>query len=722
MAVRCFPEVDHCEVRQRFESMTGLNQNTTSGSPADRSARVFPMSFAQQQVWFLNQLDPGTPVYNIARTITLDGLLDIGALQATLAEIVRRHEVLRTGYEIFDDQPVQVIHDPRAFDLPIVDLTSVPTEQQESEVRRLSQEEARESLDLQNGAIFRARLFRLKAHKHVLLVSTHHVASDGWSLRLLIEELGVLYQVFSTGKASPLGELPTQYRNFSAWQREYLKGPALENLLSFWKKQLAGAPPVLELPTRKARTGAETFQGAIETRALPKLLAEELRLLSRREGVTLFMTLVAAFQAVLARYSGQEDIVIGAPVSYRRRPEFEKLIGFFANTLVLRTDLSGNPTFRQLLMRVREVALSAHAHQDLPFQMLVEALRPERNLSRNPLFQVMLALQPSSFAPIELPAALTLSPDAHPIDTGTAKFDLSLSISESDRELSCLLEYNTDLFEHVTISRLLDHFERFLEQAVDDPERRLSEVRLLTESERQQVLVDWNQTTQPSAESTVHALVEAQERRTPDAIAALCGREKISYSELNARANQLAHYLVHRGIGPETLVAVAVERGVEMVIALLGVLKAGGAYVPVDPGFPKDRIAYMLQDSKVRLVLTQDRLVSDLPQTGVENVRLDADWGVIAQEGRENVADRVSPETLAYLIYTSGSTGKPKGVQVEHGAVVNLLTSMQREPGLVASDVLLAVTTLSFDIAGLELFLPLVTGATIAVATRGGSG
>jgi amino acid adenylation domain-containing protein len=409
--------------------------------------------------------------------------------------------------------------------------------------------------------------------------------------------------------------------------------------------------------------------------------------------------------------------VIGAPVSYRRRPEFEKLIGFFANTLVLRTDLSGNPTFRQLLGRVREVALGAHAHQDLPFPLLVEALRPERSLSRNPIFQVMLALQPSPFVPIELPE-LTITPASHPIDTGTAKFDLSLSIHESDRELSCLLEYSTDLFESGTVSRLLEHFERFLEQAVDDPERRISEMQLLSENDRRQVLVGWNQTTQPSAESSVHALVEEQARRTPDAIAVFCGKDKINYSELNARANQLAHYLIYRGVGPETLVAVATERGVEMIVALLGVLKAGGAYVPIDPSFPKDRIACIFQDSKVRLVLTQDRLVAELPATDVEKVRLDADWSAIGRESAENPVTNISPGTLAYLIYTSGSTGRPKGVQVEHRAVVNLLTSMKQEPGLEAGDVLLAVTTLSFDIAGLEIFLPLITGATVAVASR----
>ena len=549
----------------------------------------------------------------------------------------------------------------------------------------------------------------------MLFWTMHHIVADDWSMRILVEEFAAFYEEFSGGRRAELPELPIQYADFGAWQRQWLSGEVLDEQLSYWKKQLSGIP-VLELPTDRPRPPVQSFRGARASVSFSSELTEGLKEVSRREGATLYMTLLAAFGALLARYTGQEDVVVGSPIAGRNRAEIEGLIGFFVNTLVLRTDLSGDPSFRELLRRVRKVALEAHAHQDLPFEKLVEELQPERSLSHNPLFPGALRAPEYVSRLFRAGRPQRYSPTT---DTGTTRFDLEVHLRESANALSCTFEYSTDLFDGSTIRRMLGHFQNLLESAVADPDRRLSALSPMSDGERRQVLVEWNETEREyPREATVHGLFEEQVERTPEAVAVVFGGERLTYRQLNERANRLAGYLKKRGVGPEVLVGLCVERSLEMVVGLLGILKAGGAYVPLDPGYPRQRLEFMVKDSGVSVVLTQEGASTVLPEGDFERVRLDADWPEIARESGENPESGVRAENLAYVIYTSGSTGTPKGVAVEHRSVVNLLLSMRDRLGPKEGDVLLAITTLSFDIAGLELYLPLITGACVAVAAR----
>jgi amino acid adenylation domain-containing protein len=675
-----------------------------------------PLSFAQQRLWFLNQFEPDSPIYNMPKAVRMSGALNAGALQQTLDVIVARHEALRTTFTSIDGNPVQVIAESQPIELTVIDLREWPEAQRDAEAQRWLEKEAQRPFDLVHDRPLRATLLRLDATEHVLLLTTHHIASDGWSTGVLISELVALYDAFADGQPSPLRELPIQYADFALWQRDWLQGEVLEAQLAYWRQQLGGSLPVLELPTDRPRPAVQTYRGAKQSLLLPKTLMEALQALSRREGVTLFMTLLAAFQTLLHRYTGQDDLLVGSPIAGRTRIELEGLIGFFVNTLVLRTDMSGNPTFRELLGRVREVALGAYAHQDLPFEKLVEELQPARDLSHSPLFQVMFILQNVPRAALEL-AGLTLTPVE--VDSGTAKFELTLSMAESADGLRGVWEYNTDLFEAATICRLAGHFQTLLEGIVTDPAQRLSALPLLTDVERQQLLVGWNATqAEYPQETCLHELIEAQVERTPDAVAVVFDGESLTYRELNARANRLAHYLRRRGVGPEVLVGISLERSLEMVVGLLGILKAGGAYMPLDPAYPPARLAFMLEDSQAPVLLTQQRSVEGLLAPQAQVVCTDADWAAIAREPEENPANGTAAAQLAYVIYTSGSTGQPKGVQIPHRAVVNFLRSMCQQPGLTAQDTLLAVTTLSFDIAALELFLPLSVGARVVLVSR----
>ena len=691
-----------------------LDSQVPSLRPVSREEGL-PLSFAQERLWFLEQLEPGNTAYNIAAAYRLRGPLDVAALERSLNEIVRCHEVLRTTFATMDGRPVQVIAPEMSLTLPVEDLQELPEAEREAEAQRLLTEEAQRPFDLEKGPLLRAALLRLDEEEHVLLLTMHHIVSDGWSMGVFNRELAVLYEAFSVGKPSPLPELPIQYADFAVWQREWLQGEVLEEQLAYWREHLGGDLSVLELPTDRPRPAAQSFRGATQSFVLSGDLTESLKALSRREGVTLFMTLLAAFKTLLYRYTGQEDVVVGSPIAGRNRSEIEGLIGFFVNTLVLRTDLSGNPTFRELLERVREVALGAHARQDLPFEKLVEALQPERDLSRNPLFQVMFAFQNAPMEALMLPG-LTVTPLE--VESETAQFNLTLSMEETGQGLKGVVEYNTDLFDGVTIERMLGHFETLLEGVVVNPEQRLWELPLLTEAERYQLLVEWNDTeVEYPQDKCIHQLFEEQVERTPGAVAVVFEGEQLTYAELNRRANQLAHYLQKLGVGPEVLVGICVERSLEMVVGLLGILKAGGAYVPLDPAYPKERLAFMLEGTQAPVLLTQERLVEGLPEHEARVVCLDADWEAIAGESTENPDSEVTVDNLAYVIYTSGSTGRPKGVQILHDAVVNLDTMHQR-PGLAQQDVLLSVTTLSFDIAVLELFLPLTIGARVELVSR----
>jgi amino acid adenylation domain-containing protein len=672
-----------------------------------------PLSFAQQRLWFIDQLDPGNSVYNFPVAVRLKGSLNLAALEQSLNEIVRRHEALRTTFSMVDGQPSQVIASRLNITLPIVDLTELPEVERENEVQRLVVEEARRPFDLAQGPLLRARVLQLAEDEQVGLLTMHHIVSDGWSAGILIREMAALYQAYCSESPAPLPELPIQYADFAYWQREWLQGPVLQRQLDYWKKQLDGIPPLLELPEDHLRPAVQTFRGGHHSLLLPKAVGGALKALSRQESATLFMTLLAAFKVLLNCYTRQDDLVIGTPVANRNRLEIEGLIGFFVNALVLRTDLSGDPTFRELVRRVRKVCVDAYVHQDLPFERLVEELHIERDLSRNPLFQVMFVLQNASVHAVELPG-LTLNPVI--TDGGTSHFDLTLHIVDTDQGLLATAAYNTDLFDADTMTRMVAHFQTLLEAIVKDPDRHLSDLSLLTDTQRQQVLLGSNDVDCGyTPDLGIHQLFEAQVERTPDAIAIVFEDDRLTYRELNARANRLAHSLRRLNVGPEVPVGVCLERSMEVVISLLGILKAGGVYLPLDPAYPKQRIGFMLEDSKATVILTQKRLIQGLPEHRARVICLDSDGEAIARESAENPVSSSQPENLAYIIYTSGSTGQPKGVLVSHGSIAEHCRDAERYYQLQPTDRVLQFASMSFDLS-LEQILPtLIAGARLVV-------
>jgi aspartate racemase len=677
---------------------------------------LVPLSFAQERLWFLDQWEPGNPAYNRPVALCLTGPLNVTALEQALSEILQRHEALRATFSTEEGRSAQVITSAEPLNLPVVDLSGLPPTEREPRARRFATEEARRPFDLAQGPLLQATLLRLDRERHVLLLVIHHITFDGWSARVFVEELAALYDAFVAGKPSPLPELPIQYADFAHWQRQWLQGEVLERQLSYWKEKLAGSLPSLDLPTDRPRPAVQTHCGARQSSVLSSSLLQALKALSRQEEVTLFMTLLAAFKVLLYRYTGQDDIAVGSPIAGRTQVETEGLIGFFVNTLVLRTDLSGNPTFRELLGRVREVALGAYVHQDLPFEKLVEALQPERDLSRTPLFQVMFNLENIPTKAVETPS---LSIDEFEFDSGVSQFDLALEVIEKDEGLSCLLNYNTDLFDATTIARMLEHYQTLLEGIVADPEERIGVLPLLTEAERHQLLVEWNDTQADyPKDSCIHQLFEAQVERTPDAVAVVFGDQQMTYRKLNSRANQLARYLQALGVGPEVLVGICVERSLETVVAILGILKAGGAYVPLDPAYPRERLAFMLEDTQVSMVVTLGDLVERLPEHGAREVYLDIEWEAIAQESAENIDSGVTADNLAYVIYTTGSTGRPKGVAVEHKQVLNYSLSILERLELMPGASFAMVQPLAVDSCITVIFPSLCTGGLLHVISR----
>ncbi len=706
-------------IEQRQQALTAKDEKKLPAITRRATNEALPLSFAQQRLWFLDRFEPGAVIYNIPLVMRILGKLDIAAVEWSLNEIVRRHEALRTTFGAVAGQPIQLVASASHMPLEIVSLQTLPKPQREAEARRLATQETKRPFDLEKGPLLRTTLLRMDATENVLILTVHHIVFDGWSLEMFMRELKALYEACTAGKPSPLPELAIQYADFAIWQRQWLQGEALSLQLNYWKQQLADMSPVLELPTDRPRPAMQSFRGAARTFLFSKNFSESLLHLSQREGATLFMTLLAAFKVLLHRYSGQRDIAVGTPVANRNHPEIESLIGFFVNTLVLRTEMSDNPSFRELLGRVRQVTLGAYDHQELPFEKLVEELQLPRDLSRSPLVQAMFSLQS---VPNQSVAVSGLRFNRLQIEHGTAMFDLSLFFWKKEDGLIGVLEYNTDLFDADTIGRMIGHYETLLKSLVANPQQRLHDLPLLTATERQQLLVDWNATQKDYArELCWHELFEAQAARTPDAVAVVFENKQLTYGELNARANQLAHYLSeHCGVGPEVLVGLCMERSVEMLVGLLGILKAGGAYVPLDPAYPLERIAYVLKDAAVPVLLTQNSTILNF-KSSIENLELiclDTDWKIISAESTANCAIEVAPENLAYAIYTSGSTGRPKGVGISHRALVNFLDSMRDTPGLHADDTLLAVTTLSFDIAGLELYLPLLVGGRVVLASR----
>lgn len=679
-----------------------------------RATNQFPLSFAQQRLWLLEQLVPGLPMYNMSGFVRFSGPLDRQAVKQCLAAVVERHEMLRTTFAISDGQPVQTISPTLTVPIDELDLSEQPTVGEETIVS-LAVEQARQPFDLATGPLCRIKLLCLSPEDHVVVLTMHHIISDGTSIRVLFQDAITVYEALVNGRPPHLPALPIQYVDFAAWQRNWLQGERLEHLLRYWKEQLGGELPVLQLPLDRPRPAVQTFVGARQTFSLPPALTAALRELSQREGVTLFMVLLAAFQILLSRYNGQEDILVGSPIANRTRSELEGLIGFFVNTLVLRTDLAGNPTFRDLLKRVQQVALGAYTHEELPFEKLVEELQPERNMSHTPLFQVLFGLQSDPTTAVEM-AGLTMR--FQEIDSRTAKCDITLNLTERPDALVGYLEYNSDLFDDATMTRLIRHFETILHGVVDDPSRRLADMPLLTDEERHEMLIGWNATrTAYPADQCVHTLFEAQAARHPDRLAVVFAEQQLTYGALNARANQLAHYLRSLGIGPESFVAICIERSADLLVGILAILKAGGTYVPLDPTYPGERLTYMLEDTQAPVLLTQERLRAELPSQRARVVCIDTDWEAIAQQSSENPPNQTAPDNLAYVMYTSGSTGNPKGIGIPHIAI-NRLVFHTNYIALQLDDRIAQAANASFDAATFEFWGALLHGALLVGITK----
>ncbi|CAD5967368.1 non-ribosomal peptide synthetase [Planktothrix agardhii] len=675
-----------------------------------------PLSYAQQRLWFLDQLEPNSPFYNIPLALRLEGKLKVDALEKSLQGIIQRHESLRTNFLTIDGNPVQIIKPESNWTLTIINDKESKNYQEENALKKWLEIHSHQPFDLANESLIRATLLKLSDTEHFLFICMHHVVSDGWSMGVFIQELTTLYNAYTKGLEPLLKELPIQYADFALWQREYLQGEILQNQLNYWQKQLAAAPALLHLPSDRPRPPEQRFEGDRIRCLLSPELSQGLNRLSREKGVTLFMTLLTAFNILLNRYTGETDILVGTPIANRTRSELDGLIGFFVNTLVLRTDLARNPSFSEALKQVRETATDAYDHQDLPFEMLVEALQPERNMSYTPLFQVMFGLDNEVLNAIDLEG---IKATHQPLEFKTAKFDLSLSIQIKEAGLTTSWEYNTDLFNQSTIERLSGHFINLLTGIIANPEQSIAQLPLLTESERCQLLVDWNQTQidyQP--ELCLHQLFEQQVKLNPDAIAVRLENEFLTYQELNNRANQLGHYLQSLGVKADGLVGLFVERSLDMIVGILGILKAGGAYVPLDVNYPKDRITYLLEDTQLSIVLTQSQFLGQLPQFQGTTICLDQDWSIIAKQSTVNPIVEVDQHNLAYIIYTSGSTGKPKGVMIEHRSVVNYILTVIRECSLTSDDKILQFASICFDASVEEIFGGLLSGATLALRTE----
>jgi amino acid adenylation domain-containing protein len=685
--------------------------------PAHQAPQTAAASFAQQRLWLLDRLQPGNPAYAVPLAFRLRGALDVDALRRALGEVVRRHEALRTTFAERDGTPVQVIHPPFPLELPVDGLHGVPAGRREAEALERAAAEAARPFDLAAGPLFRARLLRLDGEDHVLVMSMHHVVADGWSLGVLFQEISALYGAFAAGAQSPLGEPPLQYADYAEWQRERMETGALDGALDWWRGELAGAPALLELPADRARPAAQSGAGARARLRMDAPLAEALRGLARAEGATLHMVLLAGFQALLARFCGQEQVVVGTPVAGRTRTELEGLIGFFVNTLALRADLSGAPGFRALLAQVRRRTVGAYQHQELPFDRLVEALGVERTLAHGPLVQALLVLQNADAGALRLGDAAA---ERLELPVRAAKFDLSLELAEDAAGIDASLVYSTDLFDAPTAARLLDAYRTLLAAVAADPDAAVADAPLLADAERHQLLHGWNERLPAlPADRCVHQLVEAQAARTPDAVAVVHEGRSITLGALNARANRLAHRLRRLGVGPEERVAVCLERGIDLVVSLLAVLKSGGAYVPLDPAYPADRLDAMLRDSGARVVLTRESLRAKLAEApaGAYLLRLEdpAEAEEIARESAENPRSGVRPQNLSHLIYTSGSTGRPKGVMLRHaGTCVMLQWAAETFPADEHRAVL-AATSICFDISVFEIFWPLTVGLPVVM-------
>jgi amino acid adenylation domain-containing protein/FkbH-like protein/FkbM family methyltransferase len=685
--------------------------------------QTFPVSFAQQRLWILAQLEPDSPFYNMFKAVHLQGRINIEILERSLNEIIDRHEILRTNFKEVEATPVQVIAPHATLKISVIDLQGLSEQEQSEQLQLLATEDQLQPFDLTTGILLRVTLVQLKSESSALLLTMHHIISDGWSMGVLIKELSSLYQGFLLGHGSVLPKLPIQYADFTIWQRQWLQGEnrdfiTIQNQINYWKQQLAAAPPLLELPTDRPRPSVQTFRGGCLSFQIDEKLTASLKELSHKSATTLFMTLMAAYVTLLFRHSGQNDILVGTPIASRNYQELEGLIGFFVNTLVMRTRLEGNPSFEELLKQVRSVCTNAYANQDVPFEQIIETLQIERSLSHSPLFQVMFVLQNVAMEELETPG-LKILPLS--LDNVNAKFDFALQMWEINTEkgnsLQGFWQYNLDLFDQDRIARMSGHFQTLLEAIVANPQEPIGTLSLLTERERHQLLVEWNDTdTAYPDKKCIHQLFEEQVERTPNHVAVVFENESLTYGELNNRANQLAHYLRQNyQIKPDTLVGICVERSLEMIVGLLGILKAGGAYVPLDPDYPQERLSFMLEDSQVKVLVTQAKLVESIPEHQAQLICLDTEWEKIAQNIPSNPESGVKPDNLTYIIYTSGSTGKPKGVLVNHANVVRLFAATDSWYHFNPQDVWTLFHSYAFDFSVWEMWGALLYGGRLVI-------
>jgi amino acid adenylation domain-containing protein len=682
--------------------------------PIERVARNrdLPLSFSQERLWFLDKMEPGNPAYNIPSSLRLKGELDISALARSFSEVIRRHEILRTTFVINSGgRPVQIIKPARTIALEPLDLSQLPASQKEAYAHNLTIEEFNRPFDLEQGPVFRVKLLRIGEQEHILLMTMHHIVSDRWSTRILAQELVSFYKYYSTSSGELPADLPIQYVDYAAWQRKWLQAEVLESQLNYWKKQLDINSPRLALPVDHLRPTVQTYRGASHSLILARAEFDSIKELGRREGATLFMTLLAAFNTLLHRYTRQNDIYVGTAIANRPRKETEGLIGLFVNTLVLRTDLSGNPSFLEVLRRTREVAEEAYANQDIPFEKIIEELQPNRDLSHAPLFQVALTLQNHISSKVNLPG---LALEALEIDNATAKYDMTLVATDNEGTLSLRVEYNVDLFKASTINQMLEHLRILLKNIIASPAQQISDVEIMTDAERYQILHGWNDTYVDYSDNTsVNELVALQSARTPDATALTYGLEHMTYKELNKRANQLAHYLQSLGVYTETVVAICEYRSLEMVIEILATLKAGAAYLPLNPSHPKGRLAHMLKEARPRVLLTQTGVSQAIPECDALIINLNTDWAIIDRQPEDAPLSGPTAESLAYIIYTSGSTGKPKGVMVQHRGICNLAEAQARAFGTCGNSRVLQFASFSFDASVSEIFVTLTAGASL---------
>ncbi|BAY10175.1 non-ribosomal peptide synthetase [Calothrix sp. NIES-2098] len=679
-----------------------------------------PLSFAQQRLWFFDQLQPGIPVYNLSRAVRLQGQLNLVALEQSFNEIIRRHEALRTAFISVDGEPKQVIIPEVSIKLSAIDLQNLPPEEREAETKCWERIQAQYAFDLTTAPLLNVLLLQLAEQEYVLLFTIHHIVADGWSAGVIIQELAAFYESFCTGKSCELSDLHIQYADFAFWQRTQLQKEIFTAQMDYWKQQLSGDLPILELPVAKPRPKQQIFVGRKQTFALSPELIKKLKALSQKQNVTLFMTLLAAFQTLLYRYTGQSDILIGSPIANRNRKEIEGLIGFFVNTLVLRTQVKDNLSFTDLLKQVKEVTLGAYTHQDLPFELLVEELQTQRSLSHSPLFQIAFALQNAPVEELQLTGLNLIQTD---VDTETSKFDLTLFLTEKNQDLMAIWEYNTDLFDADTISRIQGHFQTLLEGVVANPEQTLSHLPLLNHAELQQLLLASNNTEFELPLVCIHQLFADQVEKTPNNIAVVFEEQKLTYQELNQRANQLAHYLQKLGVGPEIVVGICVERSSKTlpkaslftIIGILAILKAGGAYLPLDPAYPQERLGYMLADTQVSILLTQKHLLDTLPAHSAQILCLDADENLFIAHSTANPISNATSENLAYVIYTSGSTGQPKGVLINHSNVVRLFAAVQPWYNFHQQDVWTLFHSYAFDFSVWEIWGALLYGGKLVI-------